>query len=124
MFVLAVVLGSLMIYFLTPPQRKADNDFRQAANKNFSVALKNSFIMTTLHRKAIFAIVLFSLSLIAIWWSHLQMELYQVDHGIQSAIEPTGQAISYIIGSTFYAVIIYVLLVFVRTLKLLRSAFK
>ena len=121
MLILAIILGGLMIYFLTPSQRKASEDFRQAANKTFFVALKNSLIMTTLHRKAIFAVLLFLLSLIAIWWSHLQMEQYNIDHGIITQIKPTEQAISYIISSAFYAVIIYVSLVFVRTLKLLRS---
>ncbi|WP_100333620.1 hypothetical protein [Bacillus alkalisoli] len=120
MLVLAIILGGLMIYFLTPMRNEIHKDFVQSASKSFTVAMKNSFILTTFHKKAVFALLLFLITILVIWWSHIQTELYNVAHGIQPKIIPTNQAVSYIIGFTFYVFTIYLLLIIRRTIKLLR----
>ncbi|MEC1722110.1 hypothetical protein P9265_21250 [Schinkia azotoformans] len=120
MWVMAIILGGLMIFFLTPSPKEAEKDFQQNSNMGLSVAIKASFISTTVHRKAIFALLLFTVSLIVIWWSHLQIELYNVAHGVRPLIDPTVQATSYMVGTTIYALVIYLFLIFKRAIKILK----
>ncbi|MEH7237948.1 hypothetical protein [Bacillus sp. JJ1562] len=121
MLVLALVLGGLMIYFLTPLTREMDRNFKKYSNKSLSVALKNSFIFTTVHKKAIFALLLVTVSLVAIWWSHLDIESYNIAHGGETLIDPTKQAITYMIGAASYALGIYLFLIIKRTIKIIKS---
>ena len=121
MLVLTIILGGLLIYFLTPMKKEATNDFEQQHLKGISVALKNSFIFTTFHKKALFALILFFLTISIIWWSQIQMESYNAAHGILSKKMPTDEAVRYIIGFTIYTFSIYLLLIIRRTIKLLRK---
>ncbi len=120
MLVLAIILGGLLIYFLTPSPREVDKDFQQNSNIGLSTAIKDSFISITVHKKAICALLLFTSSLAVIWWSHLQSELYNVAHGVKPLIDPTIQATSYMVGATIYAVVIYLFLIIKRTIKVLK----
>ena len=119
MLVLVIILGGLMIYFLTPMKKAAINDLEQQHLKGVSVALKYSFIFTTFHKKAIFALLLFFITIPIIWWSQIQVESYNAAHGILSEKMPTEEAVKYIIGFTIYTFSIYLLLIIRRTIKLL-----
>lgn len=50
MLVLAIILGGLLIYFLTPSPREVDKDFQQNSNIGLSTAIKDSFISITVHQ--------------------------------------------------------------------------
>ena len=120
MLVLAIILGGLMIYFLTPMKKEAINDFEQHNSKGISLALKNSFIYTTFNKKAVLALFTFLVTIAIIWWSHIQTESYNAAHGIHSKKMPSDEATRYIIAFTIYSFSIYLLLIIRRTIKLLR----
>ena len=120
MLVLAIILGGLMIYFLTPMKKEVIKDFEQHKSKGISVAIKNSLIFTTFHKKAVLALFLFFITISIIWWSHIQAESYNVAHGIQPKKMPSDEAVRYIISFTLYTSSIYLLLIVRRTIKLLR----
>ncbi|MDX5475092.1 MAG: hypothetical protein LPK00_06090 [Bacillaceae bacterium] len=119
MLVLAIILGGLMIYFLTPMKNEAINDFEQHKSKGISLALKNSFFFTTFHKKAVLALLLLLVTISIIWWSQLQVVSYNAAHGILSKKMPTDEAVRYIIGFSIYTFSIYLLLILRRTIKLL-----
>lgn len=118
MLVFAIVLGGLMIYFLTPTHMEVEKEFSKSG---FSGAFKASFIQTTLHKKAILALLLFVATLTSIWWSYYQMQLYNDAHGIIPTIQPSHEAVMYMTGTTIYTALIYLLLILIRTIKLMKA---
>ncbi|MFO1446175.1 hypothetical protein KDN24_23825 [Bacillus sp. Bva_UNVM-123] len=120
--VMALVCGILMIYFLTPLKREARIESQQHSKMNFSIAFKKSLVKTTFHIKAIFAFLLLLLTLIAIWWYHVDLEWYNREHGITMLIDPTAQAFRYMIAVTAYAGLIYFLLIVRRSFILLKKS--
>lgn len=118
--VMALVCGGLLIFFLTPSQRAANIDIQQNSKMSFAEALKASSIHTIFHKKAILAFLQLVITLIMIWQYYADLEWYNGAHGVISSINPTKQAVLYMIAVTVYAVMIYLVLVVRRTMKLIR----
>ena len=49
---MALVLGGLQIFFLTPSQNEVSIGFQEHSKMTFSVAIKESLIKTIFHKKA------------------------------------------------------------------------
>jgi hypothetical protein len=119
--VMALVLGGLQIYFLTPFRNGVSNGYHENATLRFSDAIKKSFINTTFHKKAVLAFLLLFFTLIFIRGYYEDLDWYNEAHGVISSIEPTVYAKNYMIAATGYSIIIYIAIVFRRAIKLRRS---
>jgi len=120
--VMAIVCGGLMIFFLTPTKREAIIDNQQKSKMSFAEALKYSSIQTLFHKKAILAFLQLVITLIIIWQYHADLEWYNSAHGVISAVNPTKQAVLYMIAVTVYAVMIYLILVLRGMKKLINKS--
>ena len=120
--VFGIVWGGLMIFFLTPFKRKANIEFKKTTKVTFPNALKDSLIKIALHKKAILALIMLMITLNYTWSYHSQLEWYNNAHGGgEMSINPTKQAIYYMVSITIYAILLYLFLAFRRTLTLLKS---
>ncbi|KOP81451.1 hypothetical protein [Cytobacillus solani] len=112
---MALIWGALLVYFLTPFQRKTET--KSYVKMNFSDALKYSFIKVTFHKKAILALAFILISLSVTSWSQNQDDYYNEIHGISSQTQP----INYTMGIVVFSVMIYLLIVGRKTIKLFRD---
>lgn len=112
---MALVWGALLIYFLTPFQRKTET--KSYVEMNFSDALKYTFVKVTFHKKAILALTFILISLSVTSWSQNQNDFYNEIHGISLQTQP----INYTMGIVVYSVMIYLLIVGRKTIKLFRN---
>jgi hypothetical protein len=110
---LALVWGVLLVYFLTPFQRKKDSLPKD--KMSFSAAVRLSIVSVTFHKKAIMAFTLILLSCIAVWWSQSQNDLYRETHALDPERQPP-----YLIGILLYSLLVYCLVVVRKAIKLLK----
>ena len=111
--VFAIVWGGLMIYFLTPNNNEIKS--KENSKVTFSKAFKRSLTKLILHKKAIFALLLLTITLTYIWSYDLSIDEYNKLHGVASkSVKP--EAIFIMISVTLYGLLLYLLLAVRRTL--------
>jgi hypothetical protein len=121
--VFGIVRGGLMIYFLTPFNKLTSIEIQGITDVTFSKAFKNSLTKLVLHKKAILALLMLIITLIYIWMYYTSIEWYIRVHGeVVQSINPMEQAIFNTINITLYTAILYLLLAFRKTIKLLKKS--
>lgn len=81
------------------------------------MALKDSFIKVTFNRRTIFGFLFFIVALVTIWRYHLQIEWYNLNHGVITAAEPRKQAVAFMLYATIFTLILYLFIVVRSALK-------
>lgn len=115
--VLLLVYTGLMIFFLVPSQREED-----AKNlETFKVIYKGCLMKMIFQRKAIFAFLLLSFSLLCIWLAFGEVESHTNRHSGNPPISTNLEAINMMFMMLIYTIILYLSLALVRTLKLVKS---
>jgi hypothetical protein len=120
--VFGIVWGGLMIYFLTPFNKKTSIEIQGSIDVTFQKAFKDSLTKLAFHKKSILALLMLMITLIYIWMYYTSIEWYFKAHGeVLQSINPMEQAIFYTISIILYAAILYLFLAFRKTVKLLKK---
>jgi hypothetical protein len=121
--VFGIVWGGLMIYFLTPFNKVTSNEIQGSSDVTFSKVFQNSLTKLALHKKAILALLMLTITLIYIWMYYTSIEWYLKAHGEgEQSINPMEQAFYHMISIILYAAILYLFLAFRKTIKLLKKS--
>lgn len=121
--VFGMIWGGVMIYFLTPFNRKTNVEFHGDKNRTFKNVFIGSLLRLVFHKKAILAFVMLGATFFYIWSYYSSLEMYfQVHERIEKTIDPTKQAIFYTLSFFIYALIICFLIAFKNTLKVLKKS--
>ncbi|MCM3667246.1 hypothetical protein M3204_22880 [Mesobacillus subterraneus] len=117
-----IVWGGLMIYFLTPFNKKTSIEIQESTDVTFSKAFKNSLTKLLFHNKAILALLMLMITLIYIWMYYTSIEWYFRVHGeVVQSINPMERAFYYMISIILYTAFLYLFLAFRKTIKLLKK---
>ena len=108
--VIGVIWGGLMFYFLTPFKSKS---LQNNKNKSVRSALFASLLSVMMHKKAILAFAMLTITLVCVWLNYSQLKWHNDNHGGgEMAFNPITKAIYYMIGITIYTGILYFLSAF------------
>jgi hypothetical protein len=120
--VFGIVWGGLMIYFLTPFNKKTVIEIQGSTDVTFSKAFKDSLTSLILHKKAILALLMLMITLIYIWMYYTSIEWYFKAHGeVEKSVNPMDQAFYYMINIISYAAFLYLFLAIRKTIKLFKN---
>ena len=121
--VFGIVWGGVMIYFLTPFNRKTNVEFYEDTNRTFTTVFISSLLGLIVHKKALLAFVMLGVTIFYTWSYYSSLEMYfQVHGGIEKTINPTKQAIFYTLSFFIYTLILCFLIAFKNTLRFLKEA--
>lgn len=120
--VILLVYSGLMIFFLVPFQRRVHSKNFQQNQVSFISVFKDSLIKIVFHKKAILALILLGFTLISIWLGYADVEYHYNAHSGYPPISTNLKAIYSICGVLVYTVVLLLLLGYVRTLKIVKSA--
>ncbi|MBU8878839.1 hypothetical protein BGM26_07545 [Bacillus sp. FJAT-29790] len=122
--VILLVYSGLMTFFLVPFQRRIHSKNYHQNKLSFTLVFKDSLIKMIFHKRAIFALTLLGFTLISIWLGYADIEYHFNAHSGYTPISTNLKAIYSICGVLGYTVILLMLLGYVRTLKIIKSANK
>ncbi len=115
------VYSGLILYFLMPFQKKL-NTKSQHHKLAFKTVYKQSLRKMLFHKKAIFAFILLGFTLFMIWSGYAAAEFHYNNHSGYPPITTNLEAIYSMFGLLIYTVFLLLLLGFVRTIKIVKTA--
>ncbi|MFE4430995.1 hypothetical protein ACFRH9_29185 [Peribacillus butanolivorans] len=121
--VILLVYSGLMTFFLVPFQRRVYSKKYKQNQVSFLSVFKDSLIKMIVHKKAILAFILLSFTVFCIWLGYADAEYHYNAHSGYSPISTNIKAIYSMFGLFVYTVLLFLLLGFARTLKIVKSAF-
>lgn len=119
--VMLLIYSGLIIFFLVPFQRGLSLINQQKNPITFTPIYKDNLMELIFHKKAIFAFILFIFTLLLIWLNYKTADDHFNKHSGYPPISSNLQAIYSICGVIIYTVILYLLLAFVRTIKIVKN---
>lgn len=120
--VMFLVYGGLITFFLVPFPKKVNSRNQQQSQIAYSTVIKDTFIRTIFHKKAIFALILLSFTLFSIWGGYAQAEYHINSHSGYPPISTNQKAITSICSVFVYTIVIYLAIVLVKTQKIVKNA--
>ncbi|MBK3494996.1 hypothetical protein JFL43_09005 [Viridibacillus sp. YIM B01967] len=120
--VVLLVYSGLIAFFLIPFHGRMSLINYQQKQINFIAVFKDTLIKMIFHKKAIFALILLSFTLFSIWSSYEGAEYHFNAHSGYPPISTDLKAIYSICGVLLYTVVLYLLIAFVRTLKIVKNS--
>lgn len=105
---MSIIWGGLMLYFIIPFHKISE---AQTNVTSMKVALKVSLQRVTFHRKFLLAIVLLTLTYLAVWYSFKDLAWYNESHGVQNTFNVAEKVPFYLAGVTSYTMLIYIAVV-------------
>lgn len=116
------VYSGLILYFLIPFQKKVNLRNQQHSKSAFKTVYKHSLRKMLFHKKAIFAFILLGFTLFMIWSGYAAGESHYNNHSGYPPINTNLERVFSMFGLLIYTVLLLLLLVFVRTIKIVQSA--
>jgi len=89
---------------------------------NFITVFKGSLIKMVINKKAIFALIILGCTLLIIWTGYEGVEFHFNAHSGYPPISTDLKAIYSMCGVLVYTVVLYLLIAFLRTLKIVKNA--
>ena len=120
--VMLLVYSGLITFFLVPFQREVNLINQQQSQVTFITVFKDSLGKMIFHKKAVFACVLLCFTLFSICLGYVNAEYHFNAHSGYPPISTNIKAIYSMCGLLVYTVVLFLLLGFVRTLKIVKSA--
>ncbi|MGN1400429.1 MAG: hypothetical protein ACI4XL_02915 [Bacillus sp. (in: firmicutes)] len=115
--VMLLVYSGLIVFFLVPFQSGWNQHPRPI---NFITVFKDSLTKMIFHKKSIFALILISFTLFSIWFGY-KGEEYHFNAHSGYPISTNLKAFYSMCGVLVYTVILYTLIAFLRTLKIVKN---
>lgn len=119
--VMLLVYSGLFTFFLVPFQRGVYLINMQQSEVSFKIVFKDSLIKIIFHKKAVFACILLGFTLFSIWLGYAEKEYHFNAHSGYPPISTNLKAIYSMCAVLVYTFVLYLLLVFVRTLKIVKN---
>ena len=111
-----------LFIFLVPFQGEWNLINQQQSQINFIAVFKDCLIKMIFHKKAILALILLSFTLFITWSIYQGAEYHFNAHSGYPPISTDLKAIYSMGGVLVYTVVLFLLIAFVRTLKIVRNA--
>lgn len=119
--VMLLIYSGLLLYFLIPSLNELSCTNQQQSSKRFTQVLKESLKKLSVHKKAIFALILLIFTLLFIWFNTKAADDHFNAHSGYPPISSNFQAIYSMCGVMIYTIALYLLLAFVNTFKVLKN---
>ncbi|MFJ7736320.1 hypothetical protein ACIQ2D_08235 [Lysinibacillus sp. NPDC097287] len=119
--VMLLIYSGLIIFFLVPFQRGLSIINQQKGPMTFTPVYKDNLLKLILHKKAILAFILFIFTLLLIWLNYKTADDHFNAHSGYPPISSDLQAIYSICGVIIYTVVLYLLLAFVKTFRIVKN---
>ena len=120
--VMLFVYSGLIVYFLIPFQRNVNSRNQHHSKSAFITVYKHSLRKMLFHKKAIFAFILLGFTLFMIWSGYAAAETHYNNHSGYPPINTNLEAIFSMFGLLIYTIFLLLLLGFVRTIKIVKTA--
>ena len=120
--VMLFVYSGLIVYFLIPFQRNVNLRNQQYSKSAFITVYKRSLRKMLFHKKAILAFILLAFSLLMIWSGYAAVESHYNNHSGNPPISTNLEALYSMFGLLIYTGFLLLLLGFVRTIKIVKTA--
>ncbi|MGE7838270.1 hypothetical protein ABE042_17540 [Viridibacillus arvi] len=119
--VMLLVYSGLIVFFLVPFQSGLNLMNQEQRQINFITVFKDSLIKIVFHKKSIFALILLIFTLFTIYLGYEGAEDHFNAHSGYPPISTDLKAIYSMSAVLVYTVVLYLLIAFVRTLKIAKN---
>lgn len=120
-FVMLFIYTELMYFFIVPFRQEFNATAQGKSSKTGTQIFKENLRQLIVHRKALFALMMFVCTLLLIWFTTKAAENHFNAHSGYPPVYSTSKAMYSIWGIIIYTIMLYVLIALKRTIKVMKN---